>query len=933
MPLPLGTRLGPYEVVELLGSGAMGEVYRARDSRLERDVAIKVLPAAFSADLDRLRRFEQEARAAAALNHPNILAVYDVGTYNGAPYIVSELLEGETLRSRLSGSHARELAGAEREGAGAVPSHEQREGGLAPATGDSSPQAVKKKSDEALPVRRALDYAVQITHGLAAAHDKRMVHRDLKPENIFITRDDRVKILDFGLAKLTEAPPVRTDLSQVPTSGGTQPGMVLGTMGYLAPEQLRGQTADHRSDIFAFGAILYELLSGHRAFWGDTPADTISAILDKDPPPLPLTERNIPISIARVAARCLEKNPAARFQSVRDLGFALEALDTESGARALPSGVSTRGNRERVAWTLLAVAIGGLAALTVPAILYFRRPAAEPILARLDVVTPPTTDPLSFALSPNGRQLALVATADGKPGLWVRPLDQTTARPLAGTEGASYPFWAPAGSAIGFFADAKLKRVDLAGGATEVLADAPFGRGGTWNRDGVIVFAPTSTTGLMRIAAAGGTPVALTRPASGQGSHRWPRFLPDGRRFLFFVTLGQPEARGVYIGSLDGGEPTRVLVADSAAEYAPPGYLLLASRGVLVARRFDVARGSVSEESVPVAQAVGVDSGASRSAVAASETGVLAYRIETGVQRQLIWVDRAGKTLGVSGPPDDTALANPELAPDGRRVAVVRAVQGNADVWLIEADRGSASRITFDSAVDSSPIWSPDGRRIIFRSSRNGQYDLFEKPASGAADEQPLLVTGQDKSPQDWSPDGKVLLYTAQDPKTGSDLWALPLVGERKPYAVVQTTFDEIQGQFSPNGRWIAYASNETGRSEIYVRSFPSPGGKWQVSTEGGIYPRWRRDGKELFYLALDNRLMAVPIQVALDSQTLNPGAAVALFLTRLAAGVNVFAGGVLSRAQYAVASDGRILMNVDTPNPAASPITVVLNWTAALPR
>ena len=918
MTLVPGTRLGPYELLEPIGSGAMGEVYKARDSRLQREVAVKVLPATFSADPDRLRRFEQEARAAAALNHPNILAVYDVGTHDGAPYIVSELLDGANLRSRLSGSKDRDVAGA------------------IPASGTSSTQASqsKKMSAEALPVRKALDYAIQIAHGLAAAHDKGIAHRDLKPENVFITKDERVKILDFGLAKLTEAAPARVDISQVPTSGGgTEPGLVLGTVGYLAPEQLRGQAADHRSDIFAFGAMVYEMLSGQRAFWGDSAADTISAILDKDPPPLPLSERHIPTSLARIVAQCVEKNPLARFQSVRDLGFALEAIQLEVSARTQPRDVVTRSNRERVAWGLLAVAIVALAALAVPAILYVRSPTASPMLARLDVVTPPTTDPLSFALSADGRQLAFVATVDGKPRLWVRPLDESTARPLAGTEGASYPFWAPDGRAIGFFADAKLKRIEIAGGATQVLADAPFGRGGTWNRDGVIVFAPTSTTGLMRVSAGGGTPGVLTRPVNGQGSHRWPQFLPDGRRFLFFVTLGDPETRGVYLGSLDGHDPTRVLVADSAAEYAPPGYLLVASRGVLVARRFDVARGSVSDESVPIAQAVGVDFGASRSGVTVSETGVLAYRLGSTVERHLIWVDRAGKTLGAVGPPDDAALANPELAPDGRLVAVVRAVQGNADVWLMDAARGTASRFTFDSAVDSSPVWSPDGRRIIFRSSRMGHYDLFQKPADGATEEQPLLVTGEDKSPQDWSPDGRLLLYTSQDPRTGSDLWSLSPDGDPKPSVVVQTPFDETQAQFSPDGRWIAYASNETGRYEIYVRSFPGPGGKWQVSTEGGIYPRWRRDGKELFYVAFDNHLMAVPIQAALARHTVNPGAPSELFVTRLTAGANVFAGGVLSRAQYAVASDGRFLMNVETEAPAAPPITLVLNWTAALPH
>lgn len=506
-------------------------------------------------------------------------------------------------------------------------------------------------------------------------------------------------------------------------------------------------------------------------------------------------------------------------------------------------------------------------------------------------------------------------------------MSRATARPIAGTEGASYPFWAPDGRALGFFAEGKVKRVDLVGGAPQVLADAAVPRGGTWNRDGVIVFGAGSS-GLTQIPAGGGTPTPLTRPAAGEGDHRWPQFLPGGRRFLFYAFGGF----GMAVGSLDGGNPTRVMVT-AAAAYAPPGYLLFVSQAVLLANRFDPIRGVVSNDPQPLAQSVGVNAFA-RGGFSVSEAGVLAYRVgATTGGRQLVWVDRTGKTLSVVVPPQDTALARPELAPGGRQVAVGREVQGNADVWLVEVARGIASRFTFDAAVDRGPVWSPDAARIIFGSSRKGRTDLFEKPVNGATDEQPLLVTPQDKAPLDWSPDGKFLLYAAQDPKTQSDLWALPLVGEHKPFPIVQTTFDEVQGQFSPDGRWVAYTSDEAGRYEIYVRPFPGPGGKWQVSTGGGIYPRWRRDGRELFYVAPDNRMMAAPIEVASDARTLSPGAAVALFPSRLVTGGNVGIGGFASKAEYAVTRDGRFLMNVTAEESAASPITIVQNWTALLKK
>jgi serine/threonine protein kinase len=913
MPLGPGTRLGPYEIVSAIGAGGMGEVYRAKDTRLDRTVAIKVLPSHVSGDAALRERFEREARTVAGLSHPHICTLHDVGHQDGTDFLVMEYLDGETLAHRLNKG--------------------------------------------ALPLDQALAIGIQIADALDKAHRAGIVHRDLKPANIMLTKSG-AKLLDFGLAKITPAGVAASGLSIAPTgmSPVTMQGTILGTLQYMAPEQVEGQDADARTDIFAFGAVLYEMVTGRRAFEGKSQASVIAAILEREPPAMSSLQPLTPPAFDHVVRRCLTKSADERWQSARDLTQELK-WTAESAAQAgvtSPSMVRRR-YREHLAWLIASLSVATVI-VAVPVMLYIRPTVSERLTTRFDVVTPPTNDPTSFALSPDGRELAFVATFDGTPRIWVRSLDRLTAQPLTGTEEASHPFWAPDGRAMGFFAAGKLKRIDLAGGPAQVLADAPAERGGTWNGDGVIVFAPITFGPLMRVAATGGTPVPVTRVEPGEGSHRWPQFLPDGRRFLFFVGFGSSgrsvsgsaTRHGVYIGTLDGGPPTRVLEAETAAMYAPPNSLLFVRDGVLVALGFDPIRGAVvASEPTTVAQGVGSEPGVARGTFAVSATGVLAHRSAGGERRQLVWADRTGKVIGTLGAADENALGNPELTIDGGRVAVQRAVQGNVDVWLIDVGRGVPTRFTFDAAADGDPVWSPDGTRVAFRSTRSDKavLDLFEKPASSTADEQTLLATSQSKTPLAWSPDGRFLLYVSQETKTGMDLWALPVVANdsstgptpvgrtelRKAFPVAQTPFEETAGQFSPDGKWVAFESNESGAVEVYVQPFPGPGGKWQVSVAGGSQARWRPDGQELFYVAPDGRLMAATIRVEATLQKPDIGAPVALFATRLGSGSGIT--GVARKPQYAVAPDGRFLMNVAVEQGTASPISVVLNWDSMLPK
>ena len=725
MSLAAGTRLGVYEIVALLGAGGMGEVYRARDSRLGRDVAIKVLPPGFSSDADRLRRFEQEARAAAALSHPNILAVYDIGDAGGVLYIVSELLEGETVRERLGGGP--------------------------------------------LPVRKAIEFGIQIAHGLAAAHEKAIVHRDLKPENVFITNDGRVKILDFGLAKLTQSDSPIVAGTNVPTSpvpNQTQAGLVLGTIGYMSPEQVRGQAVDHRADVFAFGAILYEMLSGHRAFKGDTTIDTMTAILKDDPPDLPVAERHIPPALARIIDRCLEKSPAARFHSMHDLAIALETLSSHSESTVAVPAVVMPPPRSRVwlPWTLAAAAT--LAAMAI-GVWAFTRSDAEPQTFRATLLPPDGVTVADqapsrlFALSPDGRRLAFVGLgADRRRMLWVRSLNAVTAQPLAGTEDALAPFWSPDSRSIGFYAgvaNGKLRKIDVEGGPPTTLCDfAGSPAGADWSHEGVILFTTTGTGGgaIRKVSASGGASEVLIAPdaKAGESDLWWPFFLPDGKRFVYLALGPGRTALGIYAASLDSADRKMVFRGGSNAKYAN-GRLLFMRDTTLMAQAFDVDRLEVQGEAVPIAEQV--QSLAPTGAFSVSQTGLLAY--STGPQAggsRLVWFDTAGRQLGSVGEPG--SYADVHLAPDGKRGAVtlLDPARGTRDIWILDAARDLLTRFTFDAADDWSPVWSSDGQRIVFASRRSGRLDLYEKPASGAASETLLLSDSLNKTPLSWSPDG-----------------------------------------------------------------------------------------------------------------------------------------------------------------------------------
>jgi eukaryotic-like serine/threonine-protein kinase len=894
--LTAGRRVGPYDIVAPLGAGAMGEVYRAHDTTLNRDVALKVLPELFAVDADRLARFTREAQVLASLNHPNIATIYGLEESNGTQALVLELVEGPTLGDRIA----------------------------------RGPLAL----DEALTIAR------QIADALEAAHEKGIIHRDLKPANIKIAVNGDVKVLDFGLAKVWDGAP-QSDLAASPRLTATDIGgrTILGTPAYMSPEQARGQSLDRRTDIWSFGCVLYEILTGRQALAGETVSDTIAAILGGEPEWTALPDTT-PVTVRQLLQRCFEKDPRHR---LRDIGDARIELDDALVGRATGATVARPARRERVAWIALAL-VTVAAALALGSVLYLRRAPADTRAYRSSIL-PPTGVSLSaevppsarFALSPDGQRLAFAGgETSGVTKLWVQSLDGIVAQPLPGTEGASVPFWSPDNRFIGFFSETKVKKIDAAGGLPVTLADNDVSQAGaTWNRDGVILFASfESGSPIRRVSASGGAPSPATtlNADNRETRHYFPFFLPDGRHFLYLAvgskSAGPLSPNGIYVTALDSNERKLLVPGGSNAMYAE-GYLLFLREQTLMAQPFDVERLELAGEAVPIAEHVSTGSSVGvASGFTVSETGALAYQTgsaEMGgvASTQLVWFDRSGRQIGVLG--DRERSGDVGLAPDGRRVAVsiFDLAQRTRDIWLFDIARGLRTRFTFDPADEFNSVWSPDGSRIAFNARRKGHLDLYQKASSGAGAEEALLADNLDKYPLDWSPDGRFILLRVNAPRTGNDLWVLPLFGDRKAFPFLQTPFNEGTGRFSPDGRWIVYGSNESGRNEVYVAPFPGAGGKWQVSAAGGSGPRWGRDGKEIFYLGLDNKLMAATVNGA--GSAFEVGAMRGLFGTRAITN---------QRSMYDPSPDSqRFLVNTLADEDAAAPITLVVNWPALLKK
>jgi serine/threonine protein kinase len=859
----------------------MGEVYRARDTRLDRTVAVKVLPQHLSSSPEVQQRFEREAKAIAALSHPHICALYDVGREGETEYLVMELLEGETLTDRL-------------------------------AKGPLS-------------LEQTLKCGIEVADALDRAHRQGIVHRDLKPGNVMLTKSG-VKLLDFGLAKAM-TPVSQSPLTSLPTMARaqnlTQEGTILGTFQYMSPEQLEGKEADIRSDIFAFGAVLYEMATGHKAFSGKSQASLISAIMKEDPAPVSTVQPMTPQALDRVVRVCIAKDPEERWQNAGDLRSELKWIAGGSQAGGPSPVVGRPKSRERIAWlgfalcAFLAVGLG---------LRYFGRTSRSLRPVFSSILAPEGTafdrfEQLGMAISSDGSELAFVArSADGKSSLWVRSLDSPVARLLPDTEEATYPFWSPDGRSIGFFASGKLKRIDLEGGSSKVICEAASGRGGSWSRDGVILFAPEAASPIHRVSSAGGVSVPVTRPAKDE-THRWPQFLPDGRHFLFL----ENEKLTLLVGALGSDETTVLVRGASNAFYVGAGFLLFASGdGTIMAQPFDVDRlRTVGDVSVLLSEKVGYWKPKGFAVFSASDNGVLAYQAAALIPSRLLWLDRSGRQVAALGEPG--SYESPRISPDSKSVAVVRGdpQTQQKDIWIFDTARSDLTRFTRLASQYEGPIWSPDGSQVVF--CRNG--DLYRQASTGEEAEQALLEPGNWRMPCDWSRDGRYVAYAEQDLKTGFDVWVLPLFGDRKPILVVRTPLQDESAQFSPDGRFLAYSSNESGSFEVYVRPFLAAGGRLRVSGGGGKEPRWRGDGKEIFYASSDGKMMSAEVRA---SPRLEVGLPKALFdlpnRTKYSDDIDL--------TIYDVTSDGqRFLINTPVRRQDTPPITLVLNGTARLKR
>lgn len=886
--LSTAERIGPYEILAPIASGGMGDVYEARDTRLDRIVAIKVLR---SGTTTMARdRFEREARAVGQLSHPHICALYDVGHHAGLDFLVMEHLEGETLASRLSRGP--------------------------------------------LSWEHALEVGIELASALDCAHRAGFVHRDLKPGNVFLVRRPGasgrplVKLLDFGLAKPTSDLGARAARSVAASNEPlTRPGAFVGTVGYMAPEQLEGRPVDARTDVFALGAVIYEAIAGRRAFDDSSDARVIAAVLEHEPPPLSAVHPGIPPAVERIVITCLAKDPDERWQTARDLQRALAWVRDGDLAVRAPDAAPTGVRRRRaVGWAtaaLLTFAAGVWA--------YWPRQAPPAAASVTFSIHPPagTRFPrgaAEMAIAADGRRLVFVAlSADGIRRLWLREFDAIESRAIQGTDDASYPFWSPDSESIGFFAEGTLRRVAAAGGRAQVLCSVGLaGQGATWSSNGTILFSSYGE-GLRRVADTGGQPVAVTvrDPALAESGHAWPVFMPDGQHFLYLSRSTDPTHTAIFQGALDSTETRRLFTAESRAGFAG-GHILSMEHGALMAQPYDFVRGRLTGDPITVAPAIAQDSPlrSGGAFAAGGDPAIVAYRSATP-EGHLQWFERSGRVTDVKVPPGD--YQNPSLSPDEQQIAVEKTdpTTGRHTIWIVDGRRGLTSRLVADSAGAHMPVWSPDGNRIVFSSNRLGGIDLYEIRAdgSGFAD---LLLGAKDRTgftPMDWSNDGRQLLYAA-GPDGRRHLWILPMRPRQDPRLwLAEANAAETQGQFSTDGRWIAYSSNESGAYEVYVQPSSGMGRRWQVSTSGGAQPRWRRDGRELFYLAPDGNLMAV--DVAAKGSDLDTGVPHALFNTGIT-------GSLIDRRnQYLVARDGRrFLVNVSAEDRGSAPITVIVNWT-----
>jgi serine/threonine-protein kinase len=871
-----GDQLGAYELLGFLGAGGMGEVYRARDSRLNRDVAIKVLPAEVSNDPDRLRRFEQEARAASALNHPNILTVYDVGTHEGTRYLVSELLEGQTLAAKI----------------------------------DRRP----------LPLRKAIDYALQLVRGLAAAHAKGIIHRDLKPANVFVTGDGRIKILDFGIAKLLPAfdRPAH-DAATVTTPPATAPHVIVGTAGYMAPEQVRGVAADQRSDIFSFGAVLYEMLTGRMAFRRDTAAETMSAILADDPLEASSGEHAFPPDVDRILRHCLEKNPDERYQSAQDLAFHLESI---------PAVLESRAPARRLPLAKIALwSLGGLAAvgLIVGAALRLAARPAPAGVARFTIEMPAGVELReSLALSPDGKTLVYGASDADGTRLYKRSVDTLESVPIRGSDGGAFPFFSPDGASVGFSVDRAIKWVPLEGGVAAAIAERSASGGGaaTWLADDTLVFA-TEGTGLQRVPRSGGAARQLTviDRERGELEHRWPIPVPGGRTVSFTVHYGARDTQRVHAVSLDSGART-MLVEGNGARFLPSGHIVFQRLGSLWAARFDPDRLALTSPPVAVIDNVGIASDWSP-IVAAAGAGSLAYA--TGGQpylpRTLVWVDRSGREQRVDVPMRSWFW--PQVSPDGKRIGFHDMNPVNMDVWIYDFEQAALIRMTFDPRQDGYPVWSPDGKHIAFWSRQGGEApNLYVRSADLTGADRRLTTSPNSQLPFSWAAGGTLLVFQENSRESGTNIGLVAMDGTKTPTMLMETPADEGYPAVSPDGRWLAYQSNLSGRPEVYVQPFPDLGGRWQVSTQGGTSPLWHPNGRELFY-RLDRAVMSVPLDAG--GSSFKYGSPRKLFEGPYVADDNF-------GRNYTMAPDGRFLMMKEDPAPP-SLVVVIVNWAEELRR